>query len=235
MGDVIMSNILETNGLTKKFHNQIALDNVSIHIPEGKVYCLLGPNGAGKTTLMKIVTGMMQESSGSVRFNGKEWNRNVLNEIGSLIENAPIYGNLTSYENLEVVAKLRDVPKSRIDEVLKQVGLDNNKKKSKDFSLGMKQRLGIGLALISNPKLLILDEPTNGLDPVGIQELRELIKELTKQDITVLISSHALSEMSHLADEIGIIVKGKLRLEKKYDSNEDLEDLFLKTISGVQK
>ena len=142
---------------------------------------------------------------------------------------------MTSYENLEVVAKLRDVPKSRIDKVLKQVGLDYNKKKSRDFSLGMKQRLGIGLALISNPKLLILDEPTNGLDPVGIQELRELIKKLTQQDITVLISSHALSEMSHLADEIGIIVKGKLRLEKKYDSNEDLEDLFLKTISGVQK
>ncbi|CAI2674785.1 Bacitracin transport ATP-binding protein BcrA (plasmid) [Apilactobacillus kunkeei] len=210
-----MANILETKNVTKSFRNQLALDNVSVHIPKGEVYCLLGPNGAGKTTLMKIITGMIHKTSGKVIFDGKEWERDALNDIGSLIENAPIYGNLTALENLKVVATLRKVPLNHLESILEQVGLENNKKRSKDFSLGMKQRLGIGMAMVSNPKLLILDEPTNGLDPIGIQELRTLIKGLAKKDITILISSHDLSEVEHLADNIGIISGGKTVIRRE--------------------
>lgn len=227
-----MKNILETKNITKSFKDQLALDNVSVHIPKGEVYCLLGPNGAGKTTLMKIITGMIRETSGQVLFDGKKWERSVLNDIGSLIENAPIYGNLTALENLKVVAALRSVPLKHLESILEQVGLDNNNKKSKDFSLGMKQRLGIGMAMVSDPKLLILDEPTNGLDPIGIQELRTLIKGLSERDITILVSSHDLSEVEHLADNIGIISGGKLLLEEKYN-NEDLEKLFNEIVKGV--
>ncbi|KOY70598.1 lantibiotic protection ABC transporter ATP-binding subunit [Apilactobacillus kunkeei] len=227
-----MTNILETKNVTKSFRNQLALDNVSVHIPKGEVYCLLGPNGAGKTTLMKIITGMIHKTLGKVIFDGKEWERDALNDIGSLIENAPIYGNLTALENLKVVATLRKVPLNHLESILEQVGLENNKKRSKDFSLGMKQRLGIGMAMVSNPKLLILDEPTNGLDPIGIQELRTLIKGLAKKDITILISSHDLSEVEHLADNIGIISGGKLLLEEKYN-NENLEKLFNEIVGGV--
>ncbi|MCK8635995.1 lantibiotic protection ABC transporter ATP-binding subunit [Apilactobacillus kunkeei] len=227
-----MKNILETKNITKSFKDQLALDNVSVHIPKGEVYCLLGPNGAGKTTLMKIITGMIRETSGQVLFDGKKWERSVLNDIGSLIENAPIYGNLTALENLKVVAALRSVPLKNLESILEQVGLDNNNKKSKDFSLGMKQRLGIGMAMVSDPKLLILDEPTNGLDPIGIQELRTLIKGLSERDITILVSSHDLSEVEHLADNIGIISGGKLLLEEKYN-NEDLEKLFNEIVKGV--
>ena len=226
-----MQNILETANLTKKFKNQVALDHVNIHVPANQVYCLLGPNGAGKTTLMKILTGMISATEGSISFAGHEWSRKDLASIGSLIENAPLYGNLTARENLQVICNLRGVDTNEIDNILATVGMDQTGKKlAKNFSLGMKERLGIGLALVGSPKLLILDEPTNGLDPLGIQQLRNLIAEFKKKDITVIISSHMLSEVEHLADNIGIIGNGKLLLEKPINHQENLEELFNSTL-----
>lgn len=227
----MVKNLLETHNLSKTYHHENALNRVSIHVPENQVYCLIGPNGAGKTTIMKIITGIIRPISGKLEFAGHPWCRQDLKSIGSLIEDAPLYGNLTAKENLEVITRLRGVSSERVDEILKSVGLNEvGKKLARNFSLGMKQRLGIGLALVDNPKLLILDEPTNGLDPLGIQELRTLIEKLKKQDITILISSHMLSEVEHLADYIGIIGNGKLLLEKSYDHHENLEKLFNKIL-----
>lgn len=168
--------ILETNELTKVFGKQKAVNNVSLKIEENSVYGLLGPNGAGKSTTLKMITGMLHKTSGEIMFEGHEWSRNDLSDIGALIEMPPLYENLSARENLKVRTLLLGLPDARIDEVLEIVDLKNTgKKKSGQFSLGMKQRLGIAIALLNNPKLLILDEPTNGLDPLGIQELPLLI------------------------------------------------------------
>ena len=224
-------NLLTSKDITKNYDHQTILNKISLHIPENKVYCLLGPNGAGKTTMMKIITGIIQPTSGTLNFDGHPWHRNDLKNIGSLIEEAPIYGNLTAEENLEVITRLRGITSTRISEIIKSVGLNKvSKKLTRNFSLGMKQRLGIGLALVSHPKLLILDEPTNGLDPLGIQELRALIEQLKSKNITILISSHMLSEVEHLADYIGIIGEGNLLIEKPYDHQENLEQLFNETL-----
>lgn len=225
-----MNYMLTTKDLTKSYHSQRALSNVNVHIPENKIYCLLGPNGAGKTTLMKIITGMISPTSGEVEFNHHKWTRKDLINIGSLIEEAPIYGNLTARENIQVINRLRGESDTNIEKILSTVGLEDSKKLSKNFSLGMKERLGIALALVGDPQLLILDEPTNGLDPLGIQELRNLIVKLKSQGITIIIASHMLSEIEKLADYIGIISNGRLLLEEEYTSNTDLEKLFNKTI-----
>lgn len=226
-----MTYLLETKNFIKKFKDQVVLNGISMHVPENQVYCLLGPNGAGKTTMMKILTGMIPATSGNITFDGHEWSRSDLANIGSLIENAPLYGNLTARENLKVITELRNAQEADIDKILQTVGLSNTGKKlSKNFSLGMKERLGIGLALVGSPKLLILDEPTNGLDPLGIQQLRNLIAEFKKKDITIIISSHMLSEVEHLADNIGIIGGGQLLLEQPYDHKADLEKLFNSTL-----
>ena len=222
-----MTYLLETKNIIKKFKDQVVLNGISMHVPENQVYCLLGPNGAGKTTMMKILTGMIPATSGNITFDGHEWSRSDLANIGSLIENAPLYGNLTARENLKVITELRNAQEADIDKILQTVGLSNTGKKlSKNFSLGMKERLGIGLALVGSPKLLILDEPTNGLDPLGIQQLRNLIAEFKKKDITIIISS----EVEHLADNIGIIGGGQLLLEQPYDHKADLEKLFNSTL-----
>lgn len=201
-----MKVILKTNNLCKDFKKQKAVNNVSITVRENSIYGLLGPNGAGKSTTLKMFTGMLRPTSGKVLFNGHEWNRKDLEQIGALIETPPLYENLSAVENLEVRAKLLNIPKNRIDEVLKIVDLQNTgRKKAGQFSMGMKQRLGIAIALLNNPKLLILDEPTNGLDPIGIQELRTLIRSFPSKGITVILSSHILSEVQLIADDIGII------------------------------
>lgn len=229
-----MKNIIETKKLTKEFKNEKALDSVSIHIRENTVYGLLGPNGAGKSTLLKLITGVLRPTKGDIFVGNRLWNRSDLQMIGSMIEGPAIYGNLTAYENLEVLALLVSMPnpKVRIKEVLNIVGLGTaGKKIAKNFSLGMKQRLGIGMALLNRPKLLILDEPTNGLDPVGIQELREMIRDFPKQGMTVILSSHLLSEVQHVADDIGIISHGQLCFEgKNNQKGKDLEELFMKII-----
>ena len=225
-----MSNmILTTNNLTKIYQGQKAVDRLSLSIPENTVYGLLGPNGAGKSTTLKMITGIAKPSKGEILYKGKPWQRSDLSEIGALIESAPLYGNLTAHENLLVRTTASGLPKTRIEEVLCIVDLtDTGKKKARQFSMGMKQRLGIALALLNNPKLLILDEPTNGLDPLGIQSLRELIRSFPAQGITVILSSHILSEVENTVDEIGIIANGRLGYQGALPGDTaSLEALFM--------
>ncbi len=231
-----MKEILKTDNLCKYFKKQKAVDNVSITVRENSIYGLLGPNGAGKSTTLKMITGMLRPTNGKVLFNGHDWTRKDLEQIGALIETPPLYDNLSAAENLEVRAKLLGVPKARIDEVLEIVDLQNTgRKKAGQFSRGMKQRLGIAIALLNNPKLLILDEPTNGLDPIGIQELRSLIRSFPSQGITVILSSHILSEVQLIADDIGIISNGILGYEGQMNKDEDLENLFIEIVRKSQE
>ena len=226
-----MEMILQTKELCKSFKKQKAVNKVSLNIQKGIVYGLLGPNGAGKSTTLKMITGVLKPTAGEIYFNGKPWNREALSEIGALIENPPIYENLSARENLKVRSLLLGVDEKRIDEVLQIVSLTNTgKKKAGQFSLGMKQRLGIAMALLGNPKLLILDEPTNGLDPIGKEELRELIRSFPTQGITVILSSHILSEVQLLADYVGIISDGILGYEGPLEQGENLEELFMKIV-----
>ena len=231
-----MKAILKTNNLCKDFKKQKVVNNVSITVRENSIYGLLGPNGAGKSTTLKMITGMLRPTSGKVLFNGHEWNRKDLEQIGALIETPPLYENLSAVENLEVRAKLLNIPKTRIDKVLKMVDLQNTgRKKAGQFSMGMKQRLGIAIALLNSPKLLILDEPTNGLDPIGIQELRFLIRSFPSKGITVILSSHILSEVQLIADDIGIISNGILRYEGQMNKDENLENLFVEVVRKSQE
>lgn len=231
-----MEMILETTDLTKKFKRQTAVDRISISVEKNSVYGLLGPNGAGKSTTLKMITGMLHPSSGSIKFEGHEWSRKDLKKIGALIETPPVYDNLTARENLRVKTTSLGIPESRIDEVLKTVDLTGTgKKRAGQFSMGMRQRLGIALALLNHPKLLILDEPTNGLDPLGIQELRELIRSFPEQGMTVILSSHILSEVEQIADHIGIIAGGRLGYSGAIDRGEDLEALFMRVIKDSRK
>jgi ABC-2 type transport system ATP-binding protein len=226
--------MLETHHLSKAFGKQLAVDNVSIKVKRNTIYGLLGPNGAGKSTVLKMLTGLLRPTKGEIMINSHPWSRKDLKDIGALIESPALYGNLTAYENLLVHAKLLNLPDSRIKEVLKIVGLENTeKKKVSQFSFGMKQRLGIAKALLNHPKLLILDEPTNGLDPLGIQELRKLIRSFPEQGITVILSSHILTEVKQLADYIGIIQNGKLKYQGEIDEDQDLEKLFIDVVNGL--
>ncbi|EHJ52546.1 ABC transporter ATP-binding protein [Streptococcus macacae] len=224
--------IIETNQLSKDFSGELAVNQLSIHIRKNEIYGFLGPNGAGKSTAMKMLLGLLQPTKGSIKLFGKNFDSNqlaLLSNVGSLIEEPSYYANLTGYENLEIIQKLLKLPKRNIDEVLKIVKLYEQKDKLvKNYSLGMKQRLGIALAIVKFPKLLILDEPTNGLDPAGIQEIRELIKSLPQRyDMTVIISSHILSEIEQMATTVGIINKGKLLFEGYLaDLEEDEKYLF---------
>lgn len=228
--------MLQTKNLCKKFQKQLAVNNISISIQENSVYGLLGPNGAGKSTTLKMITGMFHKTSGEILFEGHPWSRNDLNNIGALIESPPLYENLTAKENLKVRTLLLGLPDSRIEEVLEMVELTNTgKKRAGQFSMGMKQRLGIAIALLNNPKLLILDEPTNGLDPIGIQDLRGLIRSFPEQGITVILSSHILTEVQLIADHIGIISNGILGYEGTINSGENLESLFMEVVANSRK
>lgn len=228
---------LTTKNLTKKYGENTVVQDIHLTIPENKVYGLLGPNGAGKSTTLKLMTGIAKPTAGEIYFQGHRWQRSDLNEIGALIESPPLYGNLTAYENLLVRTTALGLPTERIAEVLAIVDLNQTgKKKARHFSMGMKQRLGIALALLNRPKLLILDEPTNGLDPLGIQSLRKLIRSLPTQGITVIFSSHILSEVEQTVDEIGILVNGHLGYEGALPaSTESLEKLFLKIVKEYAK
>lgn len=228
--------ILETRCLKKYYGKQLAVNDVSLHIPKGSIYGLLGPNGAGKSTTLKMLTGLLHPSGGEIIFDGELWQRKHLAKIGSLIEAPALYGNLTAVENLMVHTKLMDIPKEKIHDVLATVDLTKTgKKRASQFSLGMKQRLGIAIALLGDPELLILDEPTNGLDPVGIQELRDLISSFPKKGITVILSSHILSEVAQVVDTIGIINNGRLLFQGNIEPNENLEKLFMDVIKGGDK
>ena len=225
-------NMIAVKNLSKEFKGQRVLKEVTMNIPENCVYGLLGPNGAGKSTMLKMMTGLSRPTSGTVFFRGHRWRRGDLAQIGALIETPPIYENLTAWENMKVRALLLGVDEERIREVLELMDIgDTGKKKAGAFSLGMKQRLGIALALLNHPRLLVLDEPINGLDPLGIQELRRLIRSLPARGITVIISSHILSEIRQTADYIGIIAGGRLEFEGRVDEQEDLEGLFMEVVA----
>ncbi|KAF6579820.1 lantibiotic protection ABC transporter ATP-binding protein [Paenibacillus sp. EKM212P] len=228
--------ILQTKNLCKTFGRQQAVNNVTLSIQENSVYGLLGPNGAGKSTTLKMLTGMLRPTSGEILFQGKPWSRKDLAQIGALIESPPLYENLTARENLKVRTTLLGLPDSQIDEVLNIVDLTHTgKKRSGQFSMGMKQRLGIAIALLNHPKLLILDEPTNGLDPIGIQEQRELVRSFPKQGITVILSSHILSEVEQIVDHVGIIAGGVLAYQEAVTPGQNLESLFMQIAQEYRK
>ena len=211
-----------------------------------KVYGFLGPNGAGKSTTMKMFLGLTQPTSGTFRINGKSYPKDrmqILREVGSFIESPAFYGNLSGEENLDIIRKILGLPQSSVQDALEIVGLSEHRKRlAKKYSLGMKQRLGLAEALIGHPPILILDEPTNGLDPAGIHEIRTLIRSLPQQyDCTVLVSSHLLSEVELMADDVGILNHGRLLFEgplpglKQYARDagfpiDNLEDTFLAMI-----
>lgn len=241
-------NIIETQNLTKSYADFTAVSGINLHIPKGAVYGFLGPNGAGKSTTMKMFLGLTKPTNGSFTINGKKYPDNrvqILKEIGSFIEAPAFYGNLSGEENLEIIRKILGLPKSSVAEALEIVGLTQFKKRlAKKYSLGMKQRLGLASALVGKPPILILDEPTNGLDPVGIHEIRTLIRSLPEKfNCTVLVSSHLLSEIELMADTIGILNHGHLLFEGTLDQlkfnaasqgypTNNLEDTFLALIDA---
>ena len=221
--------VIQTKNLTKDYtakgHSSYhAVDHVDLAVPEGAVYGFLGPNGAGKSTTMKMLLGLIKPTGGDItvlgtafatdgkRAVGEKERLAVLKQTGSLIETPSYYGHLTGRENLQIICRLKNIPESEISEVLALVRMENQQdKKAGQYSLGMKQRLGLAGALLGNPKLLLLDEPTNGLDPAGIQEMRELIRTLPQnRHITVMVSSHLLSEIDQMVDYVGVINKGQL-------------------------
>lgn len=209
-------NIIQTHDLCKQYGSALRVSHLNLNVPEGSIYGFLGPNGAGKSTTLKMILGLVRPTAGSIRVLGKDMdsgNRlSVLRQVGSLIESPSYYGHLTGEENLRIVQTLRGIPEKNIREVLQIVRLDGQReKKVAHYSLGMKQRLGLAAALLGYPKLLILDEPTNGLDPAGIQEMRELICDLPGRfGMTVVVSSHLLSEIDQMANHVAIIREGEL-------------------------
>lgn len=234
-----MQEIVKTQMLTKKYGGETCVSHLDMNVREGRIYGFLGPNGAGKSTTLKMLLGLVRPSGGEIDIFGKRLtpkNRlDVLRRIGSLIESPSYYGHLTARENLRIYQTILDIPKSNIDEALKIVRLDRQQnKKVSAYSLGMKQRLGLAAALLSFPELLILDEPTNGLDPAGIQEMRELICSLPGQyGMTVIVSSHLLSEIDQMAEDVGIIANGKMKYQgsldmlHETDRTKTLEEIFL--------
>lgn len=218
-----MNHCIQVSGLTYSYSQQEKiLDDVALHVPQGSIYGFLGPNGAGKTTTLKLLLGLLKNQSGSIEIFGKDLRTHrtdILRNTGTLIEMPSLYSQLTATENLEVLRKIYQAPKTRMGEVLELVGLAHTgRKKAGAFSLGMKQRLSIAIALLHNPSLLILDEPTNGLDPNGIIEMRNLLRELNRnKGITILVSSHLLSEIEKLVTHVGIIGGGRMRFEGTLD------------------
>ena len=211
-------NIIETSNLTKSYAGFTAVSGVNLHIPKGTVYGFLGPNGAGKSTTMKMFLGLTKPTKGDFVIDGKKYPQDrirILKEVGSFIEAPAFYGNLTGEENLDIVGKILGLPRAAVDDALELVGLTQWRKRlARKYSLGMKQRLGLASALIGRPPILILDEPTNGLDPVGIHEIRSLIRSLPEKfNCTVLVSSHLLSEIELMADNIVILNHGRLLFE----------------------
>lgn len=232
-----MSKVVEIKEVFKTINKEEILSDVNLEIEAGEIYGFLGPNGAGKTTLMKCMLSLSNITSGEIKIFGKDLNLNreeILSEIGSIIETPIFYENCTAKQILEIHANYMNTPttKSDIATVLNMVGLQKNTKQVREFSLGMRQRLGLARALLTKPKLLILDEPINGLDPVGVQEIRNILLNLAKaQGTTIFISSHILSEISQIADTIGVIKDGhmleQVAMTKLMKENIDLEEYFM--------
>ncbi len=246
-----MDYMITTKHLTKKYKNFVSVNQVSLHIRKGSIYGFLGPNGAGKSTTMKMLLGLTAPTKGSFSIDGKHFpedRMDILKEIGSFIEAPSFYANLTGRENLDVIRRILRLPKESVEDALELVGLTEfGDRLAKKYSLGMKQRLGLAGALLGRPPILILDEPTNGLDPSGIHEIRELVKSLPGlYDCTILISSHMLSEIELMADDIGILNHGRLLFEGSLDelrqtavktgfAANNLEDVFLSMVDQDNK
>lgn len=228
-----MNKILEVNNLKKSYNNKTVLDINSLEIEEKTIYGLIGKNGAGKSTLMKLILGLVKKDEGRIKIFGKEINsknqKTFNKNFGALIESPSFYDHLSGYENLEIVCQLKGVNKEEIRKTLDMVGLNNvGDKKAREYSLGMKQRLGIAMALIGDPKLLILDEPINGLDPQGIEEMRNLFKNIVKNTTTsILISSHILDEIEKISTHIGILREGNLVYNGSLDEYRRLHPPFI--------
>lgn len=225
---------IQIKHIKKVFKDKEVLNDISFTIESGSICGLLGVNGAGKSTLMKILYGLESQSAGEILFDGKT-SKEIKEDkkFGALIESPAIYMNLSAFDNLKTKALLYDIPDEIIRETLNLIGLANTgRKKAGKFSLGMKQRLGLGMAIITNPEFLILDEPTNGLDPDGIKELLDLINSLKQKGMTILISSHQLHEVSKIADDIVILHQGKIHYSQPNQDKQDLEKLFFSIVHG---
>lgn len=243
-----MDYMITTEHLTKKYRDFTSVDDVSLHIRKGSIYGFLGPNGAGKSTTMKMLLGLTEPTRGRFTIDGKHFpedREKILKEIGSFIESPSFYANLTGRENLDIVRRILKLPSSAVDEALELVGLSQfGNRLAKKYSLGMKQRLGLASALIGKPPILILDEPTNGLDPAVIHEIRNLVKSLPKRyDCTILITSHMLAEVELMAEDIGILNHGRQLFEGSMEelrqnalregfAADNLEDMFLSMIDS---
>jgi ABC-2 type transport system ATP-binding protein len=214
--------VVETNGLSKRYGQRKVVDRLNLRVESGQIYGFLGLNGAGKTTTIRMLMGLIHPSAGEARLFGRSVPRErmqVMRKVGALVESPSYYGHLSGWDNLKIIATLLDVPSKRIAEVLDIVQLtDHANRKASSYSLGMKQRLGIAAALIGSPSLVVLDEPTNGLDPAGIHEIRDLICRMPREHgITVLVSSHLLAEIDQMATSVGVIHEGRLIFQGPID------------------
>ncbi|MDD3303690.1 MAG: ABC transporter ATP-binding protein [Clostridia bacterium] len=235
------NDILKIKNVSKKYGRKVVIDDLSLTIELGQVYGFLGPNGAGKTTTIKMIVGLISIDKGQILINGYDvvkQHKEAMNSVGAIVESPDLYGYLSGISNIKLYARIHNIKKDRINEVIKLVGLEDRiKDKVKKYSLGMKQRLGLAVSLLHKPQLLILDEPTNGLDPAGIKELRDLLKKLAhEENVAIFVSSHMISEVELMCDKVAIIDKGKVITKKDITKQEDeKENVYLLKVSSIEK
>lgn len=215
--------VLEVNGVKKKLGKRQIIKGISFQVEKGEILGFLGPNGAGKTTTIRMLVGLIAPNEGTIKICGHDIHKDrekALSNLGAVVENPELYGYLSGRENLMQIARVKKIPKSEVEEIIKLIGLEGRvDEKFKRYSLGMKQRLGLGAAMLANPKLLILDEPTNGLDPTGILDFREIVKKAAREKgMSVFVSSHILSEVQHLCDRVIFINDGEIKASEKIDA-----------------
>ncbi len=236
----LVNTVLELNNLVKKFGKKTVIDNLSLSVDSGQIYGFLGPNGAGKTTTIKMIVGLLSIDKGSIKIQGLDVtskHEKAMKNIGAIVENPDLYNYLSGMDNLKLFARIHNIGKDRIKEVVKLVDLEARiNDKVKKYSLGMKQRLGLAVALLHSPKLLILDEPTNGLDPAGIKKLRDILKKLAhEQGVAVFVSSHQLAEMQLMCDKVAIIDNGKMVKIENLSAVMDKSETYILEVSDITK
>ena len=227
-----LANVIQTNDLTRRFHKVTAVDHIALQVPQGSIYGFLGPNGAGKTTTIRLLLRLIRPDEGTVRVFGLSFpqqRRAILQKVGAFVELPSLYPHLTGYENLDITRRLLGAKRHKIKDVLNIVHLEKDSQRLvRGYSLGMRQRLALALALLGDPELLVLDEPTNGLDPAGIQEMRALIRHLaTEQGITIFISSHLLNEVEQVASHVGIVARGKLIFQGRLNQLQERGEAYI--------